>query len=448
MRTRKRLKPGSWKGDPGKRPVILEIEVRPRLSITAGWSRRDDFLGDAEEALRGFPVEIDTDYSPVFLGRRPGDLRPAPSPFSHESISVLLEQPTGFVRATIDPKARKRLKDTGKVVAVWDDGPIYPLRGSDCDAEEAKGTLDDVAEIAGAKALWKAGFHGEGIVIGIVDEGVDKDKFAVVDGWSPDPKWPWGSLYELDDEELDHGMMCATDAVGMAPKANILDIGLLRHSRSRGWTPFLSDALKAMEWTLHRYFATGTPHILSNSWGIYDWKEMPDYAKRANHPLHRAVKAAVGAGIIVTFAAGNCGPDCPSDGCGGKNIWGASGLPEVITLGAVNPRDEWIGYSSVGPSPFTKEKPDLCSYSHFKGYFESDNGTSAACPIASGLLALLKQASPTMDPVKAQQILIQTARKPKGLRAAHSPKWGHGIIDAWGAAGVLDPKLMKKKRRA
>ena len=60
------------------------------------------------------------------------------------------------------------------------------------------------------------------------------------------------------------------------------------------------------------------------------------------------------------------------------------GLPQVITVGAANLREEWVGYSSEGPAVTDKHKPDFCSITHFKGFTPCDNGTSAACPVAVG----------------------------------------------------------------
>jgi hypothetical protein len=68
-------------------------------------------------------------------------------------------------------------------------------------------------------------------------------------------------------------------------------------------------------------------------------------------------------GIIVTFAAENCGSKCPpgdrcdSDVGPGKSIWGANGHPKLVTVGAANILEEWIGYTSQGPAALDLKKP-------------------------------------------------------------------------------------------
>jgi serine protease AprX len=127
------------------------------------------------------------------------------------------------------------------------------------------------------------------------------------------------------------------------------------------------------------------------------------------------VVEAIDEGIIVLFAAGNCGARCTDGRCGSDNgpsrsIWRANGQPRVMTVGAVNINGGLVGYSSQGPAALDPRKPDFCSVTHFKGYFTSDSGTSAATPIAAGVTALVKQANPAILQQEVKQALCDTAR--------------------------------------
>ncbi len=106
-----------------------------------------------------------------------------------------------------------------------------------------------------------------------------------------------------------------------------------------------------------------------------------------------------------------------------------------MTVGAANIDGQLIGYSSQGPAALDDMKPDFCSISHFKGYFDPDSGTSAATPIAAGVVALLIQAIPDLDQELVKQALRNTAL-PIG-----QPKWnrhtGAGIIQAKDAFDYL-----------
>ena len=114
------------------------------------------------------------------------------------------------------------------------------------------------------------------------------------------------------------------------------------------------------------------------------------------------LRPATAATPAPTGAAPRSGP--------GRSIWGANGHPRVMTVGAVNKNEQFVGYSSQGPAALDPHKPDFCSITHFTGYFNSDSGTSAATPIAAGLCALLKQAKPSATHNSIKAALIATAK--------------------------------------
>lgn len=309
-----------------------------------------------------------------------------------------------------------------------------PCPPTDCAPTVAKGTIGDVARFLNCHRLWAKGTRGAGVAVGVVDTGVDKTKVPnVVDGWTPNPSVPWGQ------DSGSHGSMTATDVLGMAPDAQIYDMGLLKAQGSM--TGFLSDAIAGYQWALTKYKATGKPQILSNSWGMYQKSWAPDYATDPNHPFTRKVVEVINAGMIVTFAAGNCGQVCPSGRCGsdtgpGRSIWGANGHPRVITVGAANIREEWIGYSSQGPAALDRKKPDFVAPSHFKGFTNSDNGTSAANPVCAGVIALLRGHDPKLRQDEAKKALQETAKDLCGRGwDIHS---GHGMINAERAFNKLN----------
>lgn len=321
-----------------------------------------------------------------------------------------------------------------QVVQAPDLATSSPCPPTDCDPGVAKGTIADVARYLACHRLWAKGIRGGGVAVGIVDTGVDKTKVPnVVDGWSPNPSIPWG----VDGGS--HGSMTATDALGMAPDAQIYDIGLLKSQGSI--SGLLSDAIAGYQWALNKYKATGKPQLLSNSWGMYQKAWAPDYATDPNHPFTRKVVEVINAGMIVTFAAGNCGQVCPSGRCSGdvgpgRSIWGANGHPRVMTIGAANIKEEWIGYSSQGPAALDPKKPDFVAPSHFKGFTSSDNGTSAANPVCAGVLALLRGHDPKLRQDAAKKALQETAKDLCGQGwDQHS---GYGMINAERAFNKLN----------
>lgn len=69
-------------------------------------------------------------------------------------------------------------------------------------------------------------------------------------------------------------------------------------------------------------------------------------------------------------------------------------------------------------------------------YYSEFTGTSASGPAASGIVALMLQANPSLTPDKVKTILFQTAITDAAtgtLPAAGNNTWGHGKINAYGA---------------
>ncbi|MCK4660003.1 MAG: S8 family serine peptidase [Phycisphaerae bacterium] len=423
-------------------PIPVLVEIRVKMGSDAG------FALDTAGKLGVDSFQLDSTFEPMPI---------KPTAEQLGNLAAAGEEVV-IVRGVVEEDDMEELKAQPDVVDVWLDAPIAPFPDEsmvpepgvamvpteefgtcpippcDCVSSIAKGTIADVANYLGVNQIWSRGHRGNGIVIGIVDGGITAQGRPikpgetakidhVTDGWPTD----WGTTASLWG---DHGNMTATDALGMAPDAHIYDI---RISGSGGSTAAISRALSGYQWAINRHKADGTPHILSNSWGIYKKSWASDYATNPNHPFTRKVEEALDEGILVLFAAGNCGQTCPSWKCGsdtgpGKSIWGANGHPRVMTVGAVNKDEQLIGYSSQGPASLDPKKPDFCGISHFNGYFPSDTGTSAACPIVAGVVALMKQGKSSLTQNQAKGALKKTAKDigPAGWDQ-HS---GYGIIRA------------------
>lgn len=381
---------------------------------------------------------------------------PMTAPAAHANDLLLAGHETFVMRGQIDPHQIPTLESHPAVLKVWSDPVIQPdanparegrqlllatggpcgIPPCDCDPGTAKGDLPAVARFMEADQLWAMGYKGQGMVIGIVDTGI-LAKGRVQNGTVPNVigGWPennWGTRTGTSQ----HGCMTATDALGMAPEAKLLDIRILDTYDT------IATAMDAYMWAFQRYKTDRTPQVLSNSWGIKDPTTAWDYCTNPDHPFTRKAIEMVQAGMIIVFSAGNCGATCPDVNCGpyvgpGNDMWGSRGHPLIMAVGAVNTNNQFIGYSSAGPAALSPKKPDFCAASHFKGYFPVDTGTSAACPVAAGVLALLKQAYSQIRPTQLQNALIATARQIGGT-SGWNQYTGAGVIRARAAFDYLN----------
>jgi serine protease AprX len=288
--------------------------------------------------------------------------------------------------------------------------------GTDCRPFQPGVSVNAIRMLLGIEALWRDGFRGQNIFVGILDEGVHSS-YPVVGGHETLTERRWGRA-RIES----HGSMCAADILVAAPAARLYDYPFLGQPSSGG-------ALAMFQAVLDQHRRDGTPHLTNNSYGfvgVPSQAQAPNHEIwHLNHPVHRKVREVVAEGIACFFAAGNCGDNCPSGDCHisgigpGRSIHASNSLAEVITIAAVNSHHERVGYSSQGPGMFERAKPDVAAYTHFFGNFGPgrpggleqpfDNGTSAATPVACGVGAALLSAFANLTPVELKNALVTSA---------------------------------------
>jgi hypothetical protein len=334
--------------------------------------------------------------------------------------SMTPQQSQGFaVRATIEIEEGATPPERVDGVPIFADPAIAPF--ITCGGDPPVGNAQDVATTLDVPGLTTKGLTGDRVAIAVMDTGINLAFLTSALGWTPalDAANSWnapGATNAAGSYPVDHGTMCAFDALIAAPKATLLDFPILSLAGSGGSTMsgVLSAALLAYAQVLSSWAVTKTGSdlsqyvavVLTNSWGVFhpSW-DFPAghpgrYIDNPNHPFNLLVGTVVGAGVDVIFAAGNCGADCPDSRCQGRTtetIMGASAHTDVLTIAGCDTTGARVGYSSQGPSiaGMYQEKPDVTAYTHFLGSQAfgagtPDSGTSAACPVTAGCVAAIR----------------------------------------------------------
>jgi hypothetical protein len=130
-----------------------------------------------------------------------------------------------------------------------------------------------------------------------------------------------------------------------------------------------------------------------------------------------AIEDAVEAGLIVVAAAGNESSDKP--------LYPAA-LASVVAVGAIDATGEPAAYTSYGTWVDVMAPGDMLLPSGADGYAPM-RGTSWACAIVSGVVALMLQANPNLTPAAVKTLLADTARPTR------SDKAGARVVDAFRA---------------
>lgn len=404
-------------------------------------------------------VDYDMSYSPVILPYIIVGEHPENELFDAQATVLVDEAPenaTYLVRGTVEeediPKLEKEAEKNPAVVNIYADVALEPM--IICPGSPPLGSDATVETLLCTTKMRARGMDGSGVLVAIVDTGVNtaylnsKGKnptFDAARSWTPNPAVTPGSA------PVGHGTMCAFDVCIAAPKCTILDIALLTTTATGPtiMSGFLSDAVKAYSHLLTIMTAPRRPGenrslVVSNSWGMFhpSW-DFPvghsgNYSDNPNHPFNRIVVTLERAGADIIFAAGNCGKDCPDGRCQGvttKAIYGANSSPFVTCVAGVDTTKKRVGYSAIGPGRLTPKKPDICGYTHFKGsgVYAADGGTSAACPVVSGVVAAVRSRKPFnpgdsgSSPAAMRSLITSTAQDlgPSGYDFEH----GFGVID-------------------
>lgn len=438
--------------------VLIQLRAAAREAAATG----EHPVQPVTAGYRGAGVATALAYAPVQIPAvttttgAPVHSLSQPLRFSFDpEISTYLvpgEVPDGEDRAA----ALKRLRSDSDVVGVFSNPIIEPF--ALCLGDPAVGDESMVAKLLATEVLHAHGMDGEGVPVAVVDTGINaaylrrkgrRTKVDTMTSWTPQ-----GVYASPGEHEPGHGTMCAYDVGIAAPHSTLLDIAVLARP-DVGFRVRLQDAVKAYEQLgilLRAQPKERRALVITNSWGMYsrDW-DLPvddpgNYSDNSDHPFSLLVASLETEGADILFAAGNCGRDCPKDTCewrGTPPLCGANSHPRVISVAGVNVRKERVGYSTQGPGRLHAKKPDVAAYTHFAGSGilsdeeGGDNGTSASCPVAAGVVAAIRSRypHPLVTASELRSLIQRTAEDRGGL--GHDADYGFGVLDVKALVSAL-----------
>lgn len=264
--------------------------------------------------------------------------------------------------------------------------------------------------------VWEAGYTGKGVVVTIVDDGIEHDHPDLIDNYdahaSTDINGNDDDPYPNEADPINkHGTRCCGEVA--AGKNSYCGVGVAYNSRIgavRMLDGEISDAVEGSSLSLRPEYID----IYSSSWGPNDdGQTLEEPGPLCKEAFRRGTaEGRDGLGSIYLFASGNGGlsnDDCNADGYT-NSIY-------TIAIGAISEHDTspWyaepcaagvvVTYSSGGGGERSIVSVDL-----HHGCTEDHSGTSAAAPLAAGILALVLEANPTLSWRDVQHLLIRTAQ--------------------------------------
>ena len=271
------------------------------------------------------------------------------------------------------------------------------------------------ADLVNAPAAWARGYTGKGIVIAVLDTGVDYNHADLRDNiWTNPGEIPGNGIDDdgngyIDDAQgwsfadnsnnvIDvngHGTHVAGTiaganngfgVTGIAYDAKIMPVKVLSDDGA-GSSNSVADGI---------YYAVNNgAHVINLSLG----------GNFANSTLEAAIQYASSKGAIVVMAAGNNGFPMTNYPARYANNWG-------LAVGAVDSNNQMASFSNrAGLSAFPYvTAPGVGIYSSVPGnQYATYSGTSMATPHVAGVVALMLSANPSLTDAQIRQIIIETS---------------------------------------
>jgi len=330
------------------------------------------------------------------------------------------------------------------------------------------------ADINVARA-WESTF-GEEVRMGILDDSVDVTHEDLAPNYTQlgqDPRTGMESPTAPIPSNIGDYHGTAVLGLALADANNVGVRGVApaaRFAASRGINDLLTFAQLASAYTFARQRDVDV-HI--NSWG---------FTMLSNLQVGIVVDAIETAfltgrqsrGMVVVFAAGNDGVELGPDD-------DLATLPTVIGVGATNADDQISSFSNFGadidimapsgngntflPGMVTTDNTDTAGFASFgfndgsgadifgvpdfsnPNYTRNFSGTSAACPVAAGVAALVISRNLELTAEQVRTIMFQTAEKVDPANAAYDPiterslQYGYGRLDAGAAVDAANASV-------
>jgi len=305
-------------------------------------------------------------------------------------------------------------------------GQLWGLRNT---GQTVGGVAGKPGADIGASAAWDISTGSSGVVVGIVDTGIDYNHPDLVANlWTNPGEIPNNGIDDDGNGYVDdiHGINSITgsgdplddnghgthvsgtigargnNGVGVAGVNWTTGIMALKFLDKTG-SGFTSDAIECINYAVAMKKKGVNVRALNNSWGGGPFEPL----------LDSAISAAGANDILFVAAAGNEANDNDK-----KPAYPASySDANVIAVAATTNQDKLASFSNFGLNSVHVAAPGVGIFSTYmtsQGSYQSLSGTSMATPHVTGLAALLIAAKPALSTLQVKDIILNTV-DPVGL---------------------------------
>lgn len=322
----------------------------------------------------------------------------------------------------------------GGELPVW--SPVRPVTCDEPYSRAYYGRAYDQIEQLNGVGLHRAGYEGQGVIIGVCDGGFPGvDTMALLDTLRAEDRimatrdfvWNGDSVYTVHQ----HGTSVLSLMAGYRPGLFVGTAPRATYVLCRTENTMIETLMEEYNWVAAaEYLDSLGADMITSSLGYFYFDNsghdhsLADLDGRTA-PMSIAADIAVTRGMLVLNAAGNDGMSLP------QHLGVAADAEKVLTVGAATHEGQWAMFSSYGPTADDRVKPDVLALgenvpcANSNGTLGVASGTSLATPIMAGMMACLWQRFPEWTPAQ----LCDSVRAWGHLASSPEMTAGYGIPD-------------------
>ncbi|WP_276749210.1 S8 family serine peptidase [Chlorogloeopsis fritschii] len=278
-----------------------------------------------------------------------------------------------------------------------------------------RGGNDWGADLVKAPEAWANGYTGQGVVVAVLDTGVDYNHADLKNNiWTNSKEIPgngqdddgngfvddvYGWNFDGNNNNTLDGNGHGTHVSGsIAGENNGFGVTGVAHGAKIMPVKVLNDDGSGY----YSSIADGIYYAVNNGANVINLSLGGEYP---NGTLQKAIEYASSKNVIVVMAAGNDGKSLPGYPARYADNWG-------VAVGAVDKNKNMADFSNrAGQNPLAYvTAPGVKVYSTLPGnQYASYSGTSMAAPHVAGVVALMLSANSNLTDAQVRQILAETS---------------------------------------
>jgi len=277
--------------------------------------------------------------------------------------------------------------------------------------------------------------RGSGVTVAVIDSGVDPSIADLAGSVSTGPNLSGVSTPESNPNWGVHGTWMASliaghghdggssGIIGMAPASRVLSIRVITDPNDPNYSAYQRESAALGQNELARAITYAVSHhvqVISMSLGY----NLPSLAVRS------ALQDAYEHNVVVVASAGNSGTAAGAAGTAPAPYSFPANYPGVLAVAAVNSSGQVAGFSSENLSVQVAAPGDDVPAAGRGNQYWYVSGTSPACALTAGVVALIKARYPQLTDTQVITAITSSTTPSTRPQGGYDDQIGFGVVNA------------------